>query len=106
MFTLVSTAVGTLSHLGLFSDRCSAAETTEAKALFDSGAWLDQCTTAYGTVFGHELSHLFMLEPGFTNLNHGSFGTMPKAVYAQQRKYIEQMESRPDDWFRVSVLSQ
>eukprot|EP00045_Choanoeca_perplexa_P008662 m.81448 g.81448 ORF g.81448 m.81448 type:complete len:451 (-) comp14573_c0_seq3:101-1453(-) len=50
--------------------------------------------------FGHALLDQFMLEPGFTNLNHGSFGAVPKSVHQAQLAYMAQAEARPDDWFR------
>jgi hypothetical protein len=36
----------------------------------------------------------------FTNLNHGSFGSVPRIVIDQQRAFTEQMEARPDLWVR------
>jgi len=54
-----------------------------------------------GTPFGKELqSKYFHLEHGFINLNHGSFGTCPKAVLAKQFEYLVNEETHLDHWFR------
>jgi hypothetical protein len=50
--------------------------------------------------FGHKMLPAFMLAPGFTNLNHGSFGTCPREVVTGQQQYAAMMEARPDQWFR------
>jgi selenocysteine lyase/cysteine desulfurase len=42
----------------------------------------------------------FLLASGFTNFNHGSFGSVPKEVNEAQRSYSLQCEARPDKWFR------
>lgn len=51
--------------------------------------------------FGHglKLSH-FLLAEEYINLNHGSFGTVPKRIAAAQQEYFLLQESRPDRWFR------
>lgn len=100
MLSLLSLAAGAVSALPL---QRHPAERSAVLELWDQGAALDSYTTADGRRFGRGLLPLFMLQqPGFTNLNHGSFGTMPHTVFAQQIAYIRTMESRPDDWFRVS----
>lgn len=43
----------------------------------------------------------FLLDPELINLNHGSFGAMPRVVFAELCAQIKTMEARPDDWFRV-----
>ena len=43
---------------------------------------------------------VFHLEHGFINLNHGSFGTCPKAVLAKQFEYLVNEETHLDHWFR------
>jgi selenocysteine lyase/cysteine desulfurase len=50
--------------------------------------------------FGRNLRELFFLEPGFTNLNHGSFGTVPRVVNEAQNSFQHLAESHPDRWFR------
>jgi hypothetical protein len=52
------------------------------------------------TNFGHSLRSRFMLEDGYINFNHGSYGSAPREVIAAQQKFVEIMESRPDPWFR------
>ncbi|GMI40777.1 hypothetical protein TeGR_g7438 [Tetraparma gracilis] len=42
----------------------------------------------------------FMLDPGYLNLNHGSFGSTPRPVISAQQSYVEQCEARPDIWYR------
>eukprot|EP00730_Choanoeca_flexa_P012085 TRINITY_DN3199_c0_g1_i1.p1 TRINITY_DN3199_c0_g1~~TRINITY_DN3199_c0_g1_i1.p1 ORF type:complete len:472 (+),score=102.54 TRINITY_DN3199_c0_g1_i1:23-1417(+) len=55
---------------------------------------------ASNVTFGHALLDQFMLESGFVNLNHGSFGAVPKVVHEAQLDFTRQAEARPDDWFR------
>lgn len=63
-------------------------------------------TTPSGICYGHELkSAMFLLAPNFTNLNHGSFGTMPKPVVTRQHEYVLEQESYPDTWFRVNYYT-
>jgi len=72
--------------------------TTAAAACMDGDS--ETCHTKYGTRFGHDLLPSFMLAEGYFNLNHGSFGATPRPVMEAQRRYQEQMEARPDQWFR------
>mmetsp|Transcript_28645 Transcript_28645/g.40834 ORF Transcript_28645/g.40834 Transcript_28645/m.40834 type:complete len:420 (+) Transcript_28645:1144-2403(+) len=54
-----------------------------------------------GTCFGHDLKRkYFYLNDSFCNLNHGSFGTVPKTVAATQFNHFLEQESFPDTWFR------
>lgn len=50
--------------------------------------------------FGHLIREHFQLSPGFTNLNHGSFGATPKVVTARQIELMALQEAHPDRWFR------
>lgn len=50
--------------------------------------------------FGHDMLSEFMLDPGYLNLNHGSFGSTPRPVISAQQSYVEQCEARPDIWYR------
>lgn len=48
----------------------------------------------------------FMLDWSFTHLNHGSYGTAPRAVLAAARTAAEAVEAFPDDFFRRRALGQ
>ncbi|KAI9172589.1 Hercynylcysteine sulfoxide lyase [Paramyrothecium foliicola] len=50
--------------------------------------------------FGSHLKTEFPFDPKWTNFNHGSFGSIPKAIYAKQREYQDQCEARPDQYIR------
>lgn len=50
--------------------------------------------------FGKEAMKEFLFDPKWKNLNHGSFGTIPKAVQQKQRFYQDLAESRPDQFIR------
>ena len=61
-------------------------------------------TTKTRAKFGTDLKNaMFQLMPGFTNLNHGSFGATPKIVSDAQTKYKLQQEAHPDHFFRKSI---
>ncbi|KAL7811651.1 selenocysteine lyase-like protein [Trichoderma gracile] len=51
-------------------------------------------------VFGGEMKKDFLFAPGWTNLNHGSYGTIPKAIQAKLRSYQDEIEARPDPFIR------
>jgi hypothetical protein len=44
----------------------------------------------------------FLLDADYINLNHGSFGTVPRIVFDEQVRMLRLQESRPDDWFRLT----
>jgi len=51
--------------------------------------------------FGHQMKEkIFLLSPGFNNLNFGSFGAPPREVLEAKRKYEDECEAEPDKWFR------
>lgn len=50
--------------------------------------------------FGAEMRRQFVLEPGSTFVNHGSYGSVPRRVLEYRLRLIEQQESQPDLWFR------
>jgi hypothetical protein len=59
-----------------------------------------------GTCYGHALKEkYFFLGQGFTNLNHGSFGTVARPVASAQRDLFLEQEALPDTWFRVSYFN-
>ena len=49
---------------------------------------------------GAECKKEFYLEEGFTFVNHGSFGRVPRPVFEARMKRIEELEQNPDTWFR------
>ena len=55
------------------------------------------------TRFGRPMRRRFLLEPRTAFLNHGSFGTAPRAVLAAADRWRRRMEANPDRFLR-SVL--
>ncbi|PTB65672.1 selenocysteine lyase-like protein [Trichoderma citrinoviride] len=51
-------------------------------------------------VFGGEMKKDFLFAPEWTNLNHGSYGTIPRAIQAKHRSYQDDIEARPDPFIR------
>lgn len=47
----------------------------------------------------------FNLSPEHTHLNHGSFGTVPKAVYDFHMKMMCKIESNPDHFYRYDMYN-
>lgn len=50
-----------------------------------------------------DYAHLYNIEPGFTALNHGSFGACPKAVTDYQFSLIKRMESLSTRFFMLEL---
>ncbi|HPS28750.1 MAG TPA: aminotransferase class V-fold PLP-dependent enzyme [bacterium] len=46
-----------------------------------------------------DYSHLFLIEPGFTALNHGSFGSCPAEIINYQFELVKKMESLTTRFF-------
>lgn len=44
----------------------------------------------------------YALDSRFTFTNHGSFGSSPKPILEKRKQLQEEMEARPDEWFRWS----
>lgn len=65
-------------------------------------ASLNDSITYQATPFGKEMAKHFYFEPEWRNLNHGSFGTVPRAIREKQRKYQDDSEARPDDFIRYT----
>lgn len=62
--------------------------------------------TKDGVCFGHQLKNeKFLLADGFTNLNHGSYGTVAKPVAERQYAYFLEQEAYPDTWFRTNYFT-
>ena len=52
------------------------------------------------TALGPTLRRRFLLEPGTTFLNHGSFSTTPRTVLAAAARWQRRMEANPDRFMR------
>ncbi|KAK3353972.1 pyridoxal phosphate-dependent transferase [Lasiosphaeria hispida] len=50
--------------------------------------------------FGKELRERFLIDPEYHNLNHGSFGTIPRAIQTKLREYQDRAEAQPDPFIR------
>jgi isopenicillin-N epimerase len=51
--------------------------------------------------FGRALRDQFLLEPGATFLNHGSFGAVPRVVYDAAVSWRQKAEANPDRFIRT-----
>lgn len=56
------------------------------------------------TEFGRAIRSRFLLEPDTTFLNHGSFGTVPREVYAVADEWRRRLEINPDRFIRETLL--
>lgn len=57
--------------------------------------------------FGTEIKHeSFHLDQALTFVNHGSYGTVPRKVFAKKQKLQLEIESAPDKWFRYTSLKE
>ncbi|KAE8371388.1 pyridoxal phosphate-dependent transferase [Aspergillus bertholletiae] len=54
------------------------------------------------TPFGAPMREHFLFDTNFKNLNHGSFGTYPRAVQTALRQHQQDAEARPDLFYRVT----
>ncbi|KAF9880214.1 hypothetical protein CkaCkLH20_02168 [Colletotrichum karsti] len=52
--------------------------------------------------FGKALLKEFLLDPSYRNLNHGSFGGIPRRVRKALRDYQDKTEARPDPFIRYT----
>ncbi|KAH7035878.1 pyridoxal phosphate-dependent transferase [Microdochium trichocladiopsis] len=52
--------------------------------------------------FGPSLLGQFPFDPEYRNMNHGSFGSIPKAIQAKLRDYQDQAEAKPDKFIRFT----
>ncbi len=78
----------------MISNRMSAESETNSKELELSAN------------FGPHLKAHFPLEDGYTNLNHGSYGSTPHVVTKAAHQWQAQMEACPDKWFRQTVYTE
>ncbi|KAE8148384.1 pyridoxal phosphate-dependent transferase [Aspergillus avenaceus] len=52
--------------------------------------------------FGAPMREQFLIDPNFKNLNHGSYGTYPKAIQTVLRQFQSEAEARPDVFGRIT----
>ncbi|KAK3380683.1 pyridoxal phosphate-dependent transferase [Lasiosphaeria ovina] len=55
---------------------------------------------AGGLQFGKELASHFLFDREYRNLNHGSFGAIPRAIQTKQRAFQDRAEAAPDPFIR------
>ncbi|KAJ3095108.1 hypothetical protein HDU97_007263, partial [Phlyctochytrium planicorne] len=55
--------------------------------------------------FGRQMRKLFVLDDGYTSLNHGSFGTTPLPVFQYRAAILSQIESNPDLFYKFQIQS-
>ncbi|RFU82044.1 cysteine desulfurylase [Trichoderma arundinaceum] len=51
-------------------------------------------------VFGGHMKKDFLFDPEWTNLNQGSYGTIPRVIQAKLRHYQDSVEAAPDPFIR------
>ncbi|KIY70553.1 PLP-dependent transferase [Cylindrobasidium torrendii FP15055 ss-10] len=51
--------------------------------------------------FGHALLPYFLFDPNYLNLNHGSYGSLPRPVRSFCIEQGDEIESAPDLWMRL-----
>ncbi|OJJ47209.1 hypothetical protein ASPZODRAFT_64654 [Penicilliopsis zonata CBS 506.65] len=55
------------------------------------------------STFGAPMRELFLFDPQYKNLNHGSYGTYPRAVQAALRGFQDEAEARTDTFIRYTT---
>ncbi|XP_053376757.1 uncharacterized protein LOC123530484 [Mercenaria mercenaria] len=55
--------------------------------------------------FGKDIRKEFMLRENSVFLNHGAYGSIPRYVHERQARYLTELESHPDIWFRYNVCT-
>ncbi|KAI0110640.1 PLP-dependent transferase [Hypoxylon sp. NC0597] len=55
------------------------------------------------TPFGQRMLQHFEFDPGYRNLNHGSFGASPREIRNKMRQYQNLAEAKPDQFIRYEV---
>jgi len=66
----------------------------------------DEALESTDSPFGHKLLSLFQMDPEYTNLNFGSYGSVPVQIGAMQTKWEQFIELNPDVWFRYDLYSE
>ncbi|CAE6409609.1 unnamed protein product [Rhizoctonia solani] len=54
--------------------------------------------------FGHNMLQHFMFEDGYINLNHGSYGSLPKSAFEKCIELGKRIEARPDSFHRRDYI--
>ena len=54
--------------------------------------------------FGKSVLPLYQLNTSYTNLNHGSYGSVPKSVTSVRRCWSDHVEKSPDAWYRYDMF--
>lgn len=54
--------------------------------------------------FGHAMHKLFEFDPSYVNLNHGSYGSLPKPVRVACDKLNTRIEANPDKFLRIECI--
>ncbi|KAL4941261.1 hypothetical protein BDV06DRAFT_194854 [Aspergillus oleicola] len=54
------------------------------------------------TPFGDPMKSRFLIDPNYRNLNHGSFGTYPRALLTAQQTLQKSLEAAPDIFIRYT----
>ncbi|KAL1615411.1 hypothetical protein SLS54_009065 [Diplodia seriata] len=57
-------------------------------------------STTNTSQFGRKLRKDFLFDDDYININHGSFGTYPKSVQDELRRWQSRAEARPDQFIR------
>ena len=55
--------------------------------------------------FGHSMLKQFTMDPNYTNLNHGSYGTVPRVVQESAERFRKITEANPDQFYRFDVFT-
>jgi selenocysteine lyase/cysteine desulfurase len=79
-------------------------KTTTAAAIASTGTHGISKDGQSENIFGHSMRRHFRIAESYFNLNHGSFGCVPKVVSEAQVGFIATCESRPDKWFRQTYF--
>ncbi len=68
------------------------------------GCKMSQICEKTNVEYGHKLLNAhFSLRKDKVNLNHGSFGTVPKLVMEKHFEILQEQESFPEMWFREGI---
>lgn len=70
---------------------------------------VDECPVDFSELdkeitFGHNMLKHFQFEPGYVNMNHASYGAVPKLVAQCFDYWHSRAESNPDRWLRYEVM--